>query len=125
MMTAGAVLTVAGDSIGTQLGDVMRGGLTVSREQAFDVTAMTRGFSQLSMAALYAIAPVLLATLVAALAAPLAIGGWAPSGKPITPDFSRLSPLAGVKRMFSLRSWVELGKALAKFAVVGIVAAVV
>ncbi len=125
MVTAGAVLTVTGDSIGAQLGDVMRGGLSVSREQAFDVTAMTRTFSQLAAAALYSIAPVLLVTLLAALATPLAIGGWAASSKAIAPDFKRLSPLSGIKRMFSLRSWVELGKALAKFAVVAIAATVI
>src|SRR5690606_21584551 len=97
----------------------------VTREQAFDVSALTRSFAELAIAALRAIAPVLLVTLVAALAAPLAIGGWAISGKPITPDFKRLSPAAGIRRMFSLRSWVELGKALAKFGVVAIAATVV
>lgn len=125
MVVAGAVLTIAGDSIGARLGEMMRGGLMVTREQAFDPTAMTRAFSQMAMAALAAIAPVLLVTLVAALAAPMAIGGWAASGKAITPDFKRLSPLSGVKRMFSLRSLVELGKALAKFAVVAIAATIV
>src|SRR5690606_2520080 len=34
-------------------------------------------------------------------------------------------PLAGMKRRFSRRAWVELGKALAKFAVVGVVATIV
>lgn len=125
MVTAGVVLMMAGDSIGTKLGDLMRGGLTVTREQAFDVTAMGRGFGQMSMAALLAIAPVLLATLVAALAAPLAIGGWAPSSKPLMPDLKRLSPVSGIQRMFGARSWMELGKALAKFGVVAVVATVV
>jgi flagellar biosynthesis protein FlhB len=125
MVAAGIVLTMYGDSIGRQLGDVMRGGLTVSREQAFDVTAMSRTFSRLSLAALYAIAPVLLITMVAALAAPLAIGGWAPSSKALAPDLKRLSLMGGIQRMVSLRSWVELGKALAKFAVVGLTGALV
>jgi len=125
MVAAGIVLTMYGDSIGTRLGEMMRGGLVVSRADAFDVSAMTRAFSRLSLAALYAIAPVLLVTMVAALAAPLAIGGWAPSSKALTPNFSRLSPMAGLQRMLSLRSWVELGKALAKFAVVGIAATLV
>jgi flagellar biosynthetic protein FlhB len=121
MLAAGMVLMVSGDSIGARLGELMRGGLTISRAQAFDVSAMTRAFGQLSLGALYAIAPVLLVTLVAALAAPLAIGGWAPSGKAIAPDFSRLSPLSGMQRMFGARSWMELAKALAKFAVVALV----
>src|SRR5690606_41139415 len=114
MLTAGIVLMVAGDSIGAQLGNLMRGGLSVSRAEAFDVTAMTRAFSNLSMAALYAIAPVLLVTLVAALAAPLAIGGWAPRGKAITPDLKRLSPPAGLQRPAGLRPWGEAGEGLAK-----------
>jgi flagellar biosynthetic protein FlhB len=125
MLAAGIALMVSGDSIGARLGELMRGGLTISRADAFDVTAMTRAFGRLAMAGLYAIAPVLLVTLVAALAAPLAIGGWAPSSKAITPEFSRLSPFSGLQRMLGLRSWMELGKALAKFAVVGIVGAIV
>ncbi len=125
MMAAGLVLLMSGDSIGARLGDLMRGALTVSRADAFDVTSLTRNFGRTALAALYAIAPVLLVTLVAALAAPLAIGGWAPSAKAITPDFKRLSPLSGMKRMLGVRSWVELGKALAKFAVVAIVGSIV
>jgi flagellar biosynthetic protein FlhB len=125
MLAAGIVLTMSGKTIGNRLGELMRSALQVSREQAFDTSAMATAFASQFNAALLAIAPVLLVTLVAALAAPLAIGGWAPSGKAITPDFKRLSPLSGVKRMLGLRSWVELGKALAKFAVVALAATVV
>ena len=39
-------------------------------------------------------------------------------------DISHLSPLAGMTRLFSLRSIVELAKSIAKVAVVGIVVAV-
>jgi flagellar biosynthetic protein FlhB len=109
LLTAGIVLVHRGDALGGQLGELMRGGLSISRAEVFDESAMLRTFSRLTLSGLYAIVPVLLATLVAALAAPLAIGGWAPSGKAITPDFTRLSPVAGMGRMFSLRSWVELG----------------
>ncbi len=35
------------------------------------------------------------------------------------PDFSRLSPLQGLGRMFSTHSLVELGKAIAKSLLVG------
>jgi flagellar biosynthetic protein FlhB len=125
MLAAGIVLTMSGESMGLRMGELMRSALQVSREQAFDTTAMSAAFARQASAALLAIAPVLLVTLVAALAAPLAIGGWAPSGKAITPDFKRLSPLSGVKRMLGLRSWVELGKALARFAVVALAAVLV
>lgn len=121
MLTAGIVLTAYGPSMGAQLGELMRGGLSVSRAEAFDPSAMTRVFGRLSLAGLQAIVPVLLVTLIAALAAPMAIGGWSMSGKPLAPDFKRLSPMQGVQRMFGVRSWMELGKALAKFAVVAAV----
>ena len=45
--------------------------------------------------------------------------------EPLTPKFSRLNPLSGLKRMFSVKSLVELVKSLAKFLVVLMVALLV
>lgn len=123
-VTAGIVLMISGAPMGRYIGEMMRSGLSVSRAQAFDTGAMTRAFGELSMMGLYAITPVLIFTLVAALAAPMALGGWSFTGQPLVPDAKRLNPASGFKRMFSLRSLMELGKALAKFAVVGTVGAV-
>ncbi|MEL0163009.1 MAG: EscU/YscU/HrcU family type III secretion system export apparatus switch protein, partial [Halieaceae bacterium] len=47
------------------------------------------------------------------------IGGYNFSWKSIQPKASKLSPLAGLKRIFSMRSLVELAKAIAKFILVG------
>jgi flagellar biosynthetic protein FlhB len=63
--------------------------------------------------------------LVATLAAPLATGGIHFSGQALGFKGSRLDPLAGVGRMFSMRSLVELAKALLKVAVIAAAAAVV
>ena len=52
-------------------------------------------------------------------------GGWNFSMQAMAPDFSRLSPLAGMKRLFGLRGASELGKALLKCAVVGGVCAAI
>ena len=60
-----------------------------------------------------------LVLLVAALVGPIALGGWNLSLKAMAPKMSRLDPLAGIKRMFSLKALIELFKALAKFSVVG------
>jgi flagellar biosynthetic protein FlhB len=64
---------------------------------------MVRAFGDMSATALYAVAPVLVLTLVAALGAPLALGGWSFSGKALAPDLTRLSPVAGLARMLSVR----------------------
>jgi flagellar biosynthetic protein FlhB len=125
MVSAGIALMMYGDSMGSQLGNMMRGGLSVTRQAAFDENAMARALGSLAHSALWAIAPVLLLTLVVALGAPLALGGWAFSGTALAPDFSRLSPAQGVARMFSVRSAVELAKTLGKFAVVGVAGALV
>jgi flagellar biosynthetic protein FlhB len=39
----------------------------------------------------------------------------------LKPDFSRLSPIKGIKRLFSLKSFVELFKSLLKITVVGLI----
>jgi len=53
------------------------------------------------------------------------LGGWNFSTKALAPDFSRLSPLAGLKRLFGLHGVSELAKALLKCLVVGAVCAAV
>lgn len=68
------------------------------------------------------VAPVLLAGFAAAFAAPLLVGGWNVSPSAMAPDFSRVDPLAGFKRLFSMNSLVELGKGFLKVAVIGVVA---
>lgn len=119
MVTTGIALKTIGDTAGAKLGEMMKAGLSVTRERIFDTGAMTSAFGDLALMALYAVAPLLLLTLVAAVGAPLALGGWSFSTQALSPDFSRLSPVSGIARMVSLRSWVELGKSLGKFAIVG------
>lgn len=41
-------------------------------------------------------------------------GGWLISSKAVQPQFKRMNPLSGLKRMFSAQSLVELGKSLLK-----------
>jgi flagellar biosynthetic protein FlhB len=119
MVTTGIALKVIGDSTGAQLGRMLQTGLRISHEQAFDSGLLASSFGHLAMMAMLAVAPLLLLTLIAALGAPLALGGWSFSFAALAPDFSRLNPVSGLGRMVSRRSWVELGKSLGKFAIVG------
>lgn len=43
------------------------------------------------------------------------------SVEPITPSLSKLSPLAGIKRLYGKEAWVNFGKGLVKLAIVGTV----
>jgi flagellar biosynthetic protein FlhB len=64
-------------------------------------------------------APVVLAALAAGAAAVLLQTGFLVRLHAASPDFSRLDPRRGLKRIFSVTSLIESGKSLAKVTVVG------
>ncbi|MCL2398222.1 MAG: flagellar biosynthesis protein FlhB [Defluviitaleaceae bacterium] len=65
--------------------------------------------------------PLLAISFMVALVTNLIQVGWLPTSKPLKPKFSKLNPLSGFKRMFSMQSLVNLVKSLAKLIVVGLV----
>lgn len=62
--------------------------------------------------------PLLGLIVVAALGSSLAQTGWHPTAKPLQPKGNRISPLAGLKRLFSAKGLFDTGKAIVKAAVV-------
>ncbi len=66
--------------------------------------------------------PMLAAAFVIGFAVNVFQVQWKPTAKPLEPKFSKLDPIKGFKRMFSLDKLVELLKALVKIAVVGYLA---
>jgi flagellar biosynthetic protein FlhB len=68
------------------------------------------------------LAPFLVLIIVASLAANLLQVGFMFSPKAIAPKFSKIDPLKGFQRMFSLRSLAELVKSILKIAVITLVA---
>lgn len=78
------------------------------------------GWSLLGLVLLAGIGPLILAVLAAFGSAYLQFGLlW--SAENMMPKLSKISPLAGVKRMFSLRSFTELIKGVIKIAIVAAV----
>lgn len=72
---------------------------------------------QLLWTAVQSVGPLVAATVVAGIAATFFQTKMLISGESIRPKLSRLSPLQGVKRLFSMRSIVEALKGLLKIAV--------
>lgn len=68
------------------------------------------------------VAPLLIGLMLVALLANVAQVGFRPTAKKLKPDFSRLNVFKGLKRMVSAQAWWELGKAIAKTAVLAVVA---
>ena len=121
LVSAGALLLLGPNLVG-QLGELMSDGLRIERAQAFDLAALMEVPAEMVGRALELLMPLFLFLVVVAILAPLALGGWAFSPQSIAPKLERISPLKGIKRVFSSRGLMEMIKALAKFALVASVA---
>ncbi len=98
---------------------MMEHNFLLDRRAVFDSNAMIAHLGVSIREAGLALAGIFGLIVVAAIVGPIALGGWNFSAQALQPKGSRIDPLAGIKRMFSLKSLVELFKALGKFALVG------
>lgn len=115
-----AGLWVTGTWLGQRLAVVMTKGLTFSHATAFDSHLMGTRLMDLAGDALLALGPLFFAGMLAAVIGPVAMGGVVLSTKGLTPDFSRLDPMKGFGRMFSMQGVAELVKAVAKATIIGL-----
>ena len=111
-------LLVFGHYMGSKLMDVTRYNFTIPRDAIFDPQTMIAYLSASMFDGLLSLLPLFGMLLVASIVGPIALGGWLFSGKAMAPKFSRMDPIAGIKRMFSIKALVELAKALGKVAVI-------
>lgn len=118
---AAAILMMAGPMGGrlvTRFGDA----LVIERARIFDPGQMVVALADTSAGVFAALAPLATVLVCAALLSAMMIGGWSFSAQAVAPKLERINPLKGIKRVFSANSLNELLKALAKFAIVGLIA---
>ena len=125
MLAGSAGLLIFGGALAEDLMEVMRYNFSISRETLYNTDSMAAFLLHSGKIALIALQPVLITLLIAAIVGPIALGGWLFAAGSLAPKFSRMNPLAGLKRMFSAKALVELLKALAKFFIILIVALLV
>jgi flagellar biosynthesis protein FlhB len=125
MIGGSAMLAAIGSSMATCLSQMLRHGLSIDPQRLRDPDAMLGSMGEAALSALTVLLPVFGALIGVIFLASLLLGGWNFSMQAMAPDFTRLSPLAGIKRLFGLRGASELGKALLKLAVVGGVCAAI
>lgn len=102
---------------------IMTSALTLDRQEAFDTNALGYNLLTLGGEAIWALLPFFIITMVAAFLTPILLtGGFVFSPKALMFKFERISPINGVKRMFSWYSVAELVKGILKtLLLVGIV----
>lgn len=119
LLAAAASAMLFGQNVAATLGAIMRESFSLDRRDAFDTARMFAHLGDALYEGFFSLWGFYLLTLLAALLSPIALGGWNFSGQALQPKGSRINPLSGLKRMFSLKALVELFKGLAKFLLVG------
>ncbi|UCO99881.1 flagellar biosynthesis protein FlhB [Metapseudomonas lalkuanensis] len=118
---AGGVLATGG-GMADMLMKMMQSNFDLPRAVLMDERSMGLFLLASGKMALDALLPLLITLLVVSIVGPISLGGWLFSTEALMPKFSRMNPLSGLKRMFSLHALAELLKALAKFALILLVA---
>ncbi len=118
ILTGTLGLMVFGGEIALTLLDVLTYNFTLNRETIFDTNAMIAHLALSFREALLSLLPIFSVLILAAIAGPIALGGWLFSAKSLMPKGSRMDPIAGLKRMISVKSLVELFKAIGKVSVI-------
>ncbi|AVF56297.1 UNVERIFIED_ORG: flagellar biosynthetic protein FlhB [Pseudomonas parafulva] len=121
---AGGILAFGGYLAETLL-EMMRMNFSLTREIIVDERSMGAFLLTSGKMAIWAVQPILILLFVISFVAPIVLGGFVFSGSLLQPKFSRMNPLSGIKRMFSMNALTELLKALAKFFVILVVAVAV
>ncbi len=97
---------------------ISRHNFSLDRAAVFDTEAMIAHLASSFYDGIMSMMPLFGMLLFAAVVGPIALGGWLLSAKAMAPKLNRMDPVAGLKRMFSLKALVELLKALAKVLVI-------
>ena len=125
MIGGSATLVAIAGTLSSRMSQIMRQGLSIDAGALRDPDSMFASLGQACIGAITLLLPVFGAVIALVLLASVALGGWNFSAQAMVPDFTRMSPLAGLKRLFGLRGASELGKALLKCALVGGVCAAI
>jgi flagellar biosynthesis protein FlhB len=120
MVMAGGIafMVFASDWLMQGLRNTLQTGLQIDRA-ALEEGGLGKHVAALILPLLLPFSLILGATWLAALAGPALLGGLSPSSKALAFKGSRISPIAGMKRIFGVQGLIELVKSLLKVALIG------
>lgn len=122
LICGGAFLLYASGGMAERFVALMIDGWTLERSLIFEPGLMMPHLRDLLGRALVILIPLFIVLTVFALLGPILVGGANFSSQAFAPKFSKLNPITGIKRVFSVQGLMELVKGLGKFFLVGIVA---
>ncbi len=122
LLVGGSCVWLFSGPVVTSLDRILVATLTFERAAAFDPAVLFDMLNAHILDVAISMIPLAFLMTLAAMAAPLMLGGWLFNTSSLAPKFSKLNPISGFANMFSINSLVELGKAILKTLLVGTVA---
>jgi len=122
MLAASVGLILFGSFMGNDLQKLLADSLRIDAHMLASNGYLIKHFAVVTTDALVILLPYFVFMVVAVFIGPLILGGWAFSAAAMQPKISRMSLVAGMKRMFGMQGFVEMIKSLGKFLTVGTVA---
>lgn len=119
LLVGGIVLVMTGQSILHNILLIFKQNFSASREVIFDHNLIMQNLAMAIKNTGFSLLPLLFLLSVAAIASTVVAGGWTFSISSLAPKFSRMDPIKGIKKIFSLKGLMEMMKAMAKFLMVG------
>ncbi len=121
LLCALSVFYFAGGWMLNQLGIIMKAGFKHLLFHNFNITSAHTMLWEIFQHIIVVLAPFMAAVLLAGIISNVAQTGWLLTGETLTPQFSKLNPINGMKSLISLRSMVEVAKSVIKIVIVGTV----
>ncbi|GIU50646.1 flagellar biosynthesis protein FlhB [Shewanella sairae] len=120
LIAASVGILMTGPNIAQALHNIMSKMFILSRDEIFDSNQMMNVWGMVGTELAVPLMGFILFLAMIAFAGNVALGGMSFSVKAFMPKASKMSPMAGFKRMFGVQALVELTKGIAKFSVVAI-----
>lgn len=116
------VLFFAGAWMFERLTNLMRGMVQRAGTLNMQTETMHALWWELFLDSVVVMIPLMLVVMTAGVVGNIAQFGFLITGEKLIPNFSRLNPISGFKKLVSLRSLVELAKSIVKLVIIGGVA---
>lgn len=121
LVAATAVLAFAGGDVASRQIAIFKAVFSNAHQVSFDLVVLSTYLFELLSAIFSTLTPLFLALIFVSLFVSVAQTGLVFSFFPLKPDLNKVNPIAGFRRMFSLRLLVETMKTVLKFVLLGVV----
>lgn len=118
LVGSAAAMLIMGNSLVAELSKMMKRLFSLNRRETMDVHALFQVVSDSVSSIMVPFLWIHIIIVFAAFVGNSLLGGMSFSWQAMAPKASKLSPLAGFKRMFGVQAYVELIKSILKFFVV-------